>query len=79
MIPAIELLNEIKHNVFVYFPPNQHSTYLSVMNSGYVTQMQRYEARFKHAILPDVIQLKHKNFALNIPAEWKVLQKPNLA
>jgi uncharacterized LabA/DUF88 family protein len=74
MIPAIEIVKEINHNIFVYFPPNQHSSNLSAMSNGYATQLLRYEARFKQAILPDSIQLKHGKFTLTIPKEWKDMQ-----
>jgi len=70
MIPAIELAIEAKQKVFVYFPPNQYSNNLSSMGHGKPIQLQQYEARFKQAILPDVVQLSN-GFSLTIPQKWK--------
>jgi hypothetical protein len=75
MIPAIEIAKEAKQKVFVYFPPNQYSSNLSSMGNGNPIQFQRYEARFKQAVLPDTVQLSN-GFNLSIPSDWKVLQKP---
>jgi uncharacterized LabA/DUF88 family protein len=74
MIPAIELANEVKQNIFIYFPPHQHSSNLFAMGAGYVTQMQRFDGKFKQALLPDTIQLKRGNFTLTIPEKWKAMQ-----
>lgn len=73
MIPAVELAKEAGVNVFIYFPPNQFSSNLYTMGSGTAIQMQRYESKFKKALLPDTITLA-KEFQLQIPAEWKLLQ-----
>ena len=74
MIPALELAKEAKVNVFVYFPPHQHSSNLATMSCGAPLQMQRYESKFKKALLPDSIKLSN-GFELSIPKEWKELQK----
>jgi uncharacterized LabA/DUF88 family protein len=73
MIPAIELAKEAKRKVFVYFPPNQYSNNLSSMGNGSPIQLQRYKARFKQAVLPDIVQLSN-DFTLTIPVEWKAMQ-----
>jgi uncharacterized LabA/DUF88 family protein len=75
MIPAIELAKDAKRKVFIYFPPNQFSSNLSTMGDGAPLLMQRYETRFKHAVLPDTICLEHSGFLLSIPTEWKAFQK----
>lgn len=69
MIPAIELAKEACVKVFIYFPPNQYSSNLSMMGDGPPSFMQRFEARFKKAILPDNICLK-SGFNLRKPSEW---------
>lgn len=74
MIPALELAKEAKVNVFVYFPPHQHSSNLATMSCGAPIQMQKYESKFKKALLPDSIKLSN-GFELSIPKEWKALQK----
>jgi uncharacterized LabA/DUF88 family protein len=74
MIPAIEIAREAGQRVYIYFPPNHSSSNLSSMSNDNVTRLQRYEGRFRQAILPDTIQLKHSDFTLNIPDEWKSLQ-----
>lgn len=79
MIPAIELAKEAKQKVFIYFPPHQFSSNLSTMGNGISFQLQRYESRFKKAILPDVIHLTDSGFDLRIPAEWKQYQLKNIA
>ncbi|KAA6318597.1 6-hydroxy-3-succinoylpyridine 3-monooxygenase HspA [termite gut metagenome] len=70
MIPAIELAKEAKQTVFVYFPPNQFSSNLALMGNGKPILLQRYEARFKQAIFPDIVLLSN-GFKLSIPADWK--------
>jgi uncharacterized LabA/DUF88 family protein len=69
MIPAIELAKEVRLKVFIYFPPNQFSSNLSIMGNSTPLQMQRFESRFKKAVMPNTIQLKN-GFTLNKPAEW---------
>lgn len=73
MIPAVELAKEAKVRVFIYFPPNQFSSNLALMSSGAPVQMQKYESKFKKALLPDDIKLSC-GFDLSIPTEWKELQ-----
>ena len=70
MIPAIELAKEARLNVFIYFPPNQHSNNLSVMGDGTPLLMSRFESRFKKAIMPDTLSLKN-GFKLKKPIEWE--------
>jgi Uncharacterized conserved protein len=70
MIPAIELAKEAHIKVFIYFPPNQHSSNLSIMGNGAPLLMQRFENRFKKAIMPNTIHLK-SGFNLKKPIEWK--------
>lgn len=69
MIPAIEIAKEVYVKVFIYFPPNQFSSNLSTMGDGISTLMQRYEHRFKKAIMPGTIHL-NSGFDLKKPTEW---------
>lgn len=71
MIPAIEIAKEAKQRVFIYFPPNQFSNNLATMGATIPLQLQRYESRFKKALLPDIIHLKQANFDIKIPEKWK--------
>jgi uncharacterized LabA/DUF88 family protein len=70
MVPAVELAREAGQKVFIYFPPNQHSNNLASMSEGEPVRLQRYEARFKRAIMPDSITLKN-GFTLSIPNRWR--------
>lgn len=74
MIPAVELAKEAKVSVFIYFPPHQYSSNLDIMGINRAIRMERYQAKFKHAILSDTIRLKN-GYELNIPQKWKVLQQ----
>ncbi|MDR2414325.1 MAG: NYN domain-containing protein [Odoribacteraceae bacterium] len=76
MIPAIELAMEARCKVFVYFPPNQHSSNLATIGNNKPVMLSRYEPKFRRAILPDVIPLKYSGFRLSIPDKWKALQGP---
>jgi uncharacterized LabA/DUF88 family protein len=69
MIPAIELAKEARVKVFIYFPPNQFSSNLAIMGSGTPLLMQRFEHRFKKAIMSDTIRLNN-GFDLKKPTEW---------
>jgi uncharacterized LabA/DUF88 family protein len=71
LIPAIELAQEINHNVFIYFPPNQHSSLLSTMGKSKPIRLQKYETRFKRALLPETITLKNSGFIISKPQEWR--------
>lgn len=71
MIPAIELLLEIRHKIFVYFPPNQHSSDLSMISNGNAMYLSRYESRFKNSLLPEEIELKCQNYTIKIPPKWE--------
>ena len=73
MSPVIEIMKEIGHPLYVYFPPNQYSNNLISISSYKVIKLQQYEQRFKKCILPDVIHLKN-GFNLNIPLKWKEFQ-----
>jgi uncharacterized LabA/DUF88 family protein len=73
MIPAIELAKEAQIKVFVYFPPHQFSNNLSIAGDGAPLLMQRYETRFKQALLPDTVTLSG-GYNLAIPAQWKQYQ-----
>ena len=70
MIPAIELAKETAVKVYVYLPPNQHSSNLSVMGDGAPLQMQKYESRFKKAIMQTPLQLSN-GFILTKPSGWE--------
>lgn len=69
MIPAIELAKETHVKVFIYFPPNQFSSNLSTMGNGAPVHMQRFEHRFKKALMSNTIHLSG-GFDLKKPAEW---------
>jgi uncharacterized LabA/DUF88 family protein len=73
MAPAIELAKEAKQKVFIYFPPNQFSSNLTLIGNGKPIQLQRYEARFKQSVLPDTVHLSN-GFDLSIPTMWKAFQ-----
>ncbi len=70
MIPAIELAKEAHVKVFIYFPPNQFSSNLSTMGNGEPVLMQRFEHRFKKAIMPNTIHLNN-GFDLKKPTKWR--------
>jgi ABC-type branched-subunit amino acid transport system substrate-binding protein len=70
MTPAIELAKEAKLKIYIYFPPNQFSSNLSTMGNSAPVQMQRFETRFKSALMNDQIQLS-SGFVLSKPEEWK--------
>jgi len=70
MITAVELAKEANVKVFVYFPPNQFSTNLSIIGSGKPILLKNYESRFRKAILPSAIMLKN-GYNLSIPQKWK--------
>ncbi|MBO7559013.1 MAG: NYN domain-containing protein [Bacteroidaceae bacterium] len=74
MVPAIEIAKGIGQTVFVYFPPNQHSSNLATMGSGSPIFLQRYESRFKQSLLPDVVHLKSFDIDISIPEKWKNFQ-----
>lgn len=71
MIPAVELAKEAGINVFIYFPPHQHSSSLDTMGDNRALRMERFESRFKRAILPECIVLNN-GYKLSMPLEWKV-------
>jgi uncharacterized LabA/DUF88 family protein len=70
MIPAIELAKEANTKIFIYFPPNQYSSNLAIMGNGNALQMQRYESRFKQALMAETIQLS-SGYKLHKPSEWE--------
>ena len=70
MIPAVELAIETKTKVYIYFPPNHHSSDLSTIGSSFPIHMVRYESKFKKAILPDKVRLSN-GFEVEIPEKWK--------
>lgn len=74
MMPAIEIVQQSNHKIYIYFPPNQYSNNLSIMGSGRCIQMGKYESRFKQSILPDKIKLLKNNFEVIIPDKWKNYQ-----
>ena len=74
MIPAIELALQAKQKVFIYFPPNQHSSNLASIGIGQPTYLNRYENRFKQSLLPDTVHLSISDFDLQIPERWKNYQ-----
>lgn len=74
MIPAIELALEVRHKVFVYFPPNQYSSDLATIGAGNPVQLKKFETRFKRSLLPDVVHSESLDFDLRIPDRWKALQ-----
>lgn len=71
MIPAIELAKEAGKKVFIYFPPNHKSSSLRTLAGGKPTYLERYEGRFKRALMPDEIKLK-SGFLIRIPEKWKL-------
>lgn len=73
MIPAIELAREAGKKVLIYFPPNHKSSNLRILAGMRPTHLERYESRFKKAMLPERITLKN-GFELSIPHKWKKLQ-----
>ncbi|MBP3762306.1 MAG: NYN domain-containing protein [Bacteroidales bacterium] len=74
MIPAIELAVESGTQVYIYFPPYQHSNALNNACRTKAIAMQQYEKRFKQSLLPDVVHLKAADFDLHIPEKWLRLQ-----
>lgn len=70
MIPAIELAKEAKVKIYIYFPPNQFSSNLSTMGNSTPVQMQRFETRFKNALMDNQIQLA-SGFVLSKPQDWE--------
>ena len=74
MVPAIEIAKGIGRTVFVYFPPNQHSSNLATMGSGSPIFLQRYESRFRQSILPDMVHLQSIDIDISIPDKWKKFQ-----
>lgn len=74
MVPAIEIAKGIGQTVFVYFPPNQHSSNLATMGSGSPLFLQRYESRFRQSLLPDVVHLHSLDIDIAIPEKWKSFQ-----
>lgn len=73
MAPAIVFAREAGKKVFIYFPPNHKSSNLRVMASNRPILMERYESRFRQAIMEDVITLRN-GYELHIPKAWKGLQ-----
>lgn len=74
MIPAIDLALENGHRTYIYLPPNQHSTGLSVKYNGSLFYLERYKTRFKNSLLPDVVHLSKSNYDIHIPEKWKQYQ-----
>lgn len=70
MVPAIELAKEVKLKVYIYFPPNQFSSNLSTIGNSAPVRMERFETRFKNALMGDQILLS-SGFTLLKPVEWK--------
>lgn len=70
MIPAIELSKEAGKKVLIFFPPHHNSLSLKALAGGKPTYLDRYEGRFKKALLPDQIMLK-SGFLLQIPQPWR--------
>ena len=77
-IPAVELALKAGTKVFVYFPPFHYSNSLSNISTSRVINLERYESRFRHCILPDTVHLSLSNFDLTIPEKWKEYQSYNL-
>ncbi len=73
MIPAIDLAREAGKKVFIYFPPNHKSSNLRILAGMRPTWLERYEGRFKNAMLPDRITLKN-GFELKIPEPWRIVR-----
>lgn len=74
MVPAIEIAKGIGQTVFVYFPPNQHSSNLATMGSGSPLFLQRYESRFRQSLLPDTVHLQSLDIDITVPEKWKGFQ-----
>ena len=73
MIPAIELAREAGKKVLIYFPPNHSSSNLRLLAGMRPTRLERYEKRFKNALLPDKIILSN-GFELTIPEKWRIVR-----
>lgn len=73
MIPAIELAREAGKKVFIYFPPKHSSSNLRLLAGMRPTRLERYEKRFKNALLPDKIILSN-GFELTIPEKWRIVR-----
>lgn len=70
LIPPINLIKELdpNHKIFSYFPPNRYSADLT--NSSDVTlKLNRYEHRFKKALLPEQVILRNGT-VVSRPPEW---------
>lgn len=70
LIPAIELVRElnVNHQIFSYFPPKRYSNDLAIKSNAFV-KMERYEHRFKQAILPNSIVI-NKSLTIVKPSTW---------
>lgn len=73
MIPAIDLAREAGKKVFIYFPPNHKSSNLRILAGMRPTCLERYEGRFKNALLPNRITLKN-GYELKIPEKWRIIR-----
>lgn len=73
MIPAIDLAREAGKQVYIYFPPTHKSSSLRTMAIPRPIFLERYENRFRKALMPDAITLRN-GFELTIPSEWKEKQ-----
>lgn len=69
MVPAVEIAQEQRHPVFIYFPPFQHSSNLRTM-CGKAIDLNRYEKRFKQCLLPQTIVLEQSGYELHEPTKW---------
>lgn len=71
MVPAIEIAREAGKKVFIYFPPNHNSLNLKSIAGSKPIYLDRYESRFKKALLPDEVKLT-SGFTVTIPEPWKI-------
>ena len=71
LIPPINLIRELdpKHRLFTYFPPNRYSIDL-LNNSDITLKLNRYEHRFKKAVLEEKITLKN-GYVITRPSGWR--------
>ena len=71
LIPAIELIRELKpnHKIFVYFPPKRFSYDLNAKANGTI-KLEHHEAKFKNALLPNELTLSN-GYSIKKPTHWK--------
>lgn len=71
LIPPIRLIRElnVEHKIYCHFPPKRHSADLQHTADGLI-RLERYEPRFRNAILPEEIRLPN-GYIVKRPENWK--------